>query len=506
MKMSLLYPDGVQTKKPLEADQPGVGKIGPRTIYHFSLDSVFTTICEEERIRSNFLKVLSLPAQTGAMIEYRQQILREFDAHNDFLTEFSDMFNRFSELRDSHDRERQAMMRQISGSSAGAAAQTLKSLLKSNAVTLKRCLDFVRSLSDLFARHRIGGDESRATGLKRLNREATELTKSSAFKQLIDLCSRFEKLGLSDDLAFSLRLGESGQIEECYLIDQKLLKIVDNEMQSKLLGFFKREIDTRNSNCVRVHLLEDASYDKMVVVPLQFLSDLFDSMCEQIFEKYAYIATEMSFYLVANRYLRYCKSVGIALSYPNVSENNAYEIRGLRDLPLLVETEKVSTIIPNNVGGDTRTGMIVFGENNSGKTTYLRSAGVAQILAQAGLPIPADFAQLPICSQIMSQFSEAEKEFEMGNNAGRFEQEVRELASVVDELQPGAIVFLNETFQTTAYDEGAEGLLHILNYFSERGIRFLLVSHLRQLEGRMDPASVGVLRTHPGYHVLPDQV
>ena len=101
--------------------------------------------------------------------------------------------------------------------------------------------------------------------------------------------------------------------------------------------------------------------------------------------------------------------------------------------------------------------------------------------------------------------SEAEKEFERGNDAGRFEQEVRELASVIDDLDSGALILLNETFQTTAYDEGADGLYHILNYFTDRKIRFLLVSHLHQLEGRFSGGDVGVYRTQPGFKVCADQ-
>ena len=66
------------------------------------------------------------------------------------------------------------------------------------------------------------------------------------------------------------------------------------------------------------------------------------------------------------------------------------------------------------------------------------------------------------------------------------------------------MVFLNETFQTTAYDEGAAGLYHILRYFSAHNIRYLLVSHLHQLKNHMESDAVGMFRTYPGYKVAPD--
>ena len=55
---------------------------------------------------------------------------------------------------------------------------------------------------------------------------------------------------------------------------------------------------------------------------------------------------------------------------------------------------------------------------------------------------------------------------------------------------------MNETFQTTAYDEGAEGMYHILNYIAAIGCGFLFVTHLlklRELYG--DNRSVEILKT-----------
>ena len=70
-------------------------------------------------------------------------------------------------------------------------------------------------------------------------------------------------------------------------------------------------------------------------------------------------------------------------------------------------------------------------------------------------------------SQLATQFSESEKEFCEVNDAGRFEQEARELAAMVNNLKEGSLVYLNETFQSTAYAEGAEGLYPLAFFFSQ---------------------------------------
>ncbi|MBE6659166.1 MAG: hypothetical protein E7604_12090 [Ruminococcaceae bacterium] len=505
MKLSFLYPDGITTKSALNANEPNLGRIGPRTLYHLSLDRTFAEICDDDVPRSVFLKVLSIPSTDPAVITYRQQLLAALAASPDFFAELQNLYGRFKGLWDSHDRERQAMMRHIHNSTAGASAQTLKSLLQANALTLKRCLAFLRGISDLFDEFRVGGEDCRSTALKRLAREVGEISKSAAFDKLNALCSRFEDMGIDAIYDFHATLGETGQIEICRMIDHKYLHITDPDFQPRRRWFSRRVEEETTSDCVRIHMIEDTTYDKLMSVPLQLLAEQIDTLSDQLFEHFCHIADELAFYDVALRYLRICREKGIRVTYPSVAHDQDYDISSLRDLALITDENQKDPVIPNNISGETVRGMIVFGENNSGKTVFLRSLGTAQLLAQAGLPIPADGAKMPVCSQIMTQFSEAEKEFERGNDAGRFEQEVRELASVIDDLDDGALILLNETFQTTAYEEGAEGLYHILNYFSARKIRFLLVSHLHQLEGRFDGREVGIYRTQPGYKVCAER-
>ena len=145
-------------------------------------------------------------------------------------------------------------------------------------------------------------------------------------------------------------------------------------------------------------------------------------------------------------------------------------------------------------------GILITGENNSGKTVYLRSVGMAQLLFQAGLPVPCESARMRILCAVHTCYAAAEKEFVSGNDAGRFEQEVRVLSQLAERIQPNSLLLLNEVFQTTAYSEGAEGLYHILNYFTRHGVNFIAVTHLKELV----PLYGGRIRhlvTAPGYRV-----
>lgn len=110
-------------------------------------------------------------------------------------------------------------------------------------------------------------------------------------------------------------------------------------------------------------------------------------------------------------------------------------------------------------------------------------------------------ATVAVCGGVFSQFSEGEKEFCEGNRAGRFEQEVRELSEFIEDPAPRSLVLLNETFQSTSYEEGAAGLWPILRYLSANGARWLLVSHLRMLEPLAERDGVTVLHMQNGHRL-----
>ena len=94
--------------------------------------------------------------------------------------------------------------------------------------------------------------------------------------------------------------------------------------------------------------------------------------------------------------------------------------------------------------------------------------------------------------------------FTQGNDAGRFEQEVSEIKEMVDSLTENSLIILNETFQTTAYDEGATGLYGILKYFTKKDVVWILVSHLTQLKDHYTRTDAYHMHTDGAYRVIPD--
>ncbi len=466
-------------------------KIDAKILYHLSIDKAFAYICTDVRKREAFLSVVSELTDDREEIIYRREILSDFSANPALFPELESLYKRFEELRISAKTAgREDFRMNVSGT---VSLESAKNLLQANALCLKRSLLFVKAFGELLSKYSL-----RSTGLNLFLSSCREIYENGDFEQLILLCGKYEYFSTAGFLDFRFELNGDGRIESFETIDRKYVRITDPDLKKKGFSLFKKAEEITYP-CRRLYPSPGDSYGLLAAGALNDLSNLFIRLSAQIFERFSPVFEELDFYFAALRYIELLESRKIPLCYPSFSDNMAVDVKDLYDLYLSVSSLDASKTVPNDLSSS-GIGLLVFGDNGSGKTVYLRSIGTMQILAQAGLPIPCRSAKIPLYSQIATQFSESEKEFTAGNDAGRFEQEVRELSAIIDGLNDGALVFLNETFQTTAYKEGAEALYHLLCCFTECGINWILVSHLHRLKELL-AGKVKVMQTKEGYKI-----
>ena len=468
--------------------------ISERILYHLSLDRSFAHICADVKKRNRFLSVVPDLTDDKNEILYRQEILKDFENNPTLLDQFIPLCARFEELSVSQkDAGKEEYRLNATGTASSAAS---KNILGAQALCLKRALLFVKAYGELLAKFDLKSD-----GLINLFTACRELYENPEFSKLITFCSKYENFRASGYWDYKFTLNDEGRIEEYALIDHRYIHVTDPDMKKKGFSLFKKA-EEANYPCARVNPSKDGLFESLAIASFSDLTKLFSSTSEQIFSRFGAIGHELVFYDVALKYINALTAKNIPFCYPTFSTNNSITVKNLYDLYLLMSKSNPSDVIPNDFKlGESNGGLLVFGNNGSGKTVYLRSIGTMQILAQAGLPVPCESAEISLFSQLATQFSESEKEFCEGNDAGRFEQEVRELAAMVDTLKENALVFLNETFQSTAYAEGAEGLHHLLKHFSALNVRWILVSHLRQIEAMFEPNEATVLHTGEGYKI-----
>ena len=222
---------------------------------------------------------------------------------------------------------------------------------------------------------------------------------------------------------------------------------------------------------------------------LKETNSLLVHVTQSIYAPFANLADELWFYRFALKLKQVYEKEKVPYCFPTVkpSADDVFACEELYDLLLLVKDAErrypLRNIVPNDARlGSATTGLLVQGANGTGKTTFLRSVGIGQILAQAGLPVPARAAVISVRRRILTQFS-GEDTINGADTAGRFEGEVKEVAEIIAQLEPCSLVLFNETFQTTAFDEAAAAIFDILDVISEVNIKWVFVTHLTQLYG-----------------------
>ncbi len=188
---------------------------------------------------------------------------------------------------------------------------------------------------------------------------------------------------------------------------------------------------------------------------------------------------ELAFYSAAAALVRRLSAKGITFCQPEiiVAEARRTEITDLMNI-LIVAREGSS--VPNDVnfGESARIG-ILTGPNSGGKTTYLRTVGLAHVLAQAGLPIPARAAKLSPIDAIFTHFPAVETQ------QGRLAEETARLREICLHVTDRSLVLLNESLSSTTPGEALNLAEEIIAALRAIGVRGIFATHLLDLADRI---------------------
>lgn len=468
------------------------GSVGERVFYHLSLDLALSHIIRDSARRAYFLDVTSQPLKNADDIRRRQDAVRDMTSHPGLVAELRALSDQLDAIRAAWNEYRRSQfgMQKAVKRSQRISAQERCSV---SAATLGKLLFFIRDL-----RHTLEKYRPSSQILRSLLDDTRKMTAGEPFDELVSVLSELEHMEGGGPFDVRVTLDSLGVIASADLIARGAVTAPEPEQKPRMPWLRRRQSDDRPPSERVIPTPTEA--EELMPTPYAELAIVTDTIAKEIFDRFADFGRELTFYEAAGEYTAYLASHEIGSVYP-VFTDGGMSVSGLYDLLLLTAAENVSDVVPHTVAlGEGDAGVIVYGDNGSGKTSLLRSLSTSQLLAQTGLPIPASEAAFRIYDAVYTQFAEAEKEFEAGNDAGRFEQEVRELAFLTDNAPPRSLVILNETFQTTAYEEGAEGLCHILRYFGTRHITYILATHMEQLRRKTEGEAV-FLRMTSGHTI-----
>lgn len=155
---------------------------------------------------------------------------------------------------------------------------------------------------------------------------------------------------------------------------------------------------------------------------------------------------------------------------------DAFAARGLYDASLAFHLD--TCVVGNDVDADGRRLVIVTGANQGGKSTFLRSVGLAQLMLQAGMFVPAEALAAAVCTGLFTHFK---REEDATMTHGKLDEELHRMSGIVDRIRPGGLLLCNESFASTNEREGSEIARRLVRALTGEGVRVLYVTHLYDL-------------------------
>lgn len=143
----------------------------------------------------------------------------------------------------------------------------------------------------------------------------------------------------------------------------------------------------------------------------------------------------------------------------------------LRDASLALQIDRV---VGNDVDADGRPLVIITGASSGGKSTFLRSVGIAQLMLQAGMFVTARSLQSSVCRRLFTHFL---REEDASMVSGRLDEELGRMSALADHLGPGCLVLFNESFAATNEREGSEIGRQVVRALLHAGVRVCFVTH-----------------------------
>jgi DNA mismatch repair protein MutS2 len=123
--------------------------------------------------------------------------------------------------------------------------------------------------------------------------------------------------------------------------------------------------------------------------------------------------------------------------------------------------------------------LIISGPNTGGKTVSLKTLGLLSLMAQSGIPIPAEEATLPLFTGVYADIGDAQS---IERNLSSFSSHVVNLDRISREATTDSLVLLDELGSATDPEEGAALAVAIASHFLTLNAWCCITTHLTSLK------------------------
>jgi DNA mismatch repair ATPase MutS len=187
------------------------------------------------------------------------------------------------------------------------------------------------------------------------------------------------------------------------------------------------------------------------------------------------LQAELAFYIGCLNLYEQLDQMGEPISFPQPAalDERRHFFHGLYDVCLALTMKQ--KIIGNDVNADDKDLVIITGANQGGKSTFLRSIGLAQLMMQCGMFAPAESFCSNICDGLFTHYK---REEDAAMESGKLDEELGRMSLIADHTRENSLLLFNESFAATNEREGSEIARQITGALVEERIKVFFVTHL----------------------------
>jgi hypothetical protein len=234
--------------------------------------------------------------------------------------------------------------------------------------------------------------------------------------------------------------------------------------------------------------------DELVERGINSVANAVAQSADHIESFFTMVERELGFYVGCLNLWESLSSAGMPIVFPDPCETEPFRFSctELGDVSLALKSG--GHVVGNDVTADGRPLVIVTGANSGGKSTFLRSVGLAQLMMQSGMFVLGKSYRASVSTRVLTHFI---REEDRTMRSGRLDEELSRMDAVANKLRKRCLVLFNESFAATNEREGSEIGRQVVQALLERDVRVFFVTHRFELADgfrRSQPASTRFLR------------
>lgn len=421
---------------------------------------------EDVFVYETIKRIMLTPLQEAQEIKYRQAMVKEAVARPEFIDKLYKIGRSAGKVL-VQNRQREKERR---GEHGGELLGTFEFLCELVGY-LEKIIEILRE--ETFERE---------SGFTDLRKRLDNVCSGEFFELLHKIMDDMDFYRGGGAVSFSLELGAGMKEADIRLLSMENSEALKKDVKwhQRLFGTGPKEKSKNKGKYRDVLLRTDEQVreaHEMEKAAFTFVLSYFRPLLDKLVEFFNVFEVQMAFYKGCANLWERVNIFGGYFCFPDVldEEDKRFDFSDLYELEMSILTREVP--VSNSITQKDCWLLVVTGANQGGKSTFLRSIGIAQIMMQSGMFVPATRFCGNLYQNIYTHFTRRE---DTTMNSGRLDEELKRMDRIVKTVTKDSMLLLNESFATTTEKEGSVIAMDIISALYECGITVGMVTHLLQ--------------------------